>query len=263
MNSNFFKILATHTRSHLTLPLAHALIRKSSEIQFLASYPRSGSTWVRTMVCNVLVQNANSDPQVFNREIPGVSLKNLALVNQPRPTRYAFTHAGYQPSIKKCVYIVRDGRDAIVSYYHYTTTRQGLELPFQQWFEYYAIGYYGPRWDQNILSWLTHGQQELGVDLKIVRFENIKKDTKYELDGILTFLDIPISSQTIESAIQTAGIEQGKQWEKHYRGNVKNANASLYRGGKVGDWQDYLNGNTLERFMHLSAKAFEVAGYSQ
>jgi hypothetical protein len=263
MNSTFLRILTTYTRSHLTLPLAHSMIRQPNEIQFLASYPRSGSTWLRTMICNVLVPDANSDPQVFNRLIPGVSLKNLALVNQTCPTRYAFTHACYQSGIKKCVYIVRDGRDSIVSYYHYTTTRRRLKLSFQQWLDYYISGYYGPRWDENVLSWFGQAKNHLKDNLEIVHFEDLKSQPEKTLTDIITFLEIPSYKSLIQNAVTLSALEKAREREERDAGGkLGNANAYFYRGGKSGNWKELMNMKLHEKFLSVSKRAMDVAGYT-
>ena len=46
------------------------LWQRRDDDQFIASFPRSGSTWLRTMICNVLVPDANSNPDIFNARIP-------------------------------------------------------------------------------------------------------------------------------------------------------------------------------------------------
>lgn len=61
-------------RNKISLPIGHASIGKRDDDQYLASFPRSGSTWLRTMLVDIMDPEAKSNPDVFNARIPGVSL---------------------------------------------------------------------------------------------------------------------------------------------------------------------------------------------
>jgi hypothetical protein len=157
--------------------------------------------------------------------------------------------------------VTRDGRDVMVSFYHYTTTKRNIEISFDEWLKAYIKGYFGFRWDEHIMSWLGTGYQKLADEIRIVKFENLKRNTKEEMGEILEFFNIQVTSERITTAVESASIEQGRYWEKKYFGEIENQNASFYRGGKTGEWQNYFSLELLSDFMKVSGYAMELAGY--
>lgn len=244
-----------------TLPLAHTFIRNIHDVSFIAAFPRSGSTWLRTMICNVVYPDTNSNPKIYNRVIPGVSLKNINLVkNVPYP-RIIFTHSKKFSNLNKAVYLIRDGRDVMVSYYHFSTTRRNIKISFDTWLSAYLKGYFGTRWDEHILSWLGEGHQQPNNTIHIVKFENLKKHTTEEVSTIMKFFGIRASQNRITAAVEMASLEKGRKWEEKYIGKYEDPNASFYRGGKTGQWQNYFSSRLMSDFMKVSEPAMKLAGY--
>jgi hypothetical protein len=158
-------------RNKISLPVGHALIGDRDGDQFLTSFPRSGSTWLRTMLVNIMMPDANSDPEIFNAVIPGVSITQVPVIRRLPSPRIIHSHTFYRPQIKRVVYTVRDGRDVLISFYHYLVTRRGLTMSFNEWFNLYDSGVYGHRWDVNVQSWLQDGKKSLGDNMLVIQFE--------------------------------------------------------------------------------------------
>lgn len=240
--------------------LRMGLLRSRPADQFIVAFPRSGSTWLRTMLTNVLVPGANSNPKVFNARIPGVTFRKLRhLYALPSP-RLMMTHSPWLPAFGRVVYVVRDGRDALVSYYHYATTRAGLDQPFDAFLDDYYRGLHGTPWHEHVEGWLGHGITHLGPDLHVVRFEQLKRDTVGELGRVLAFLSIEATPEQIDSAIALASMDNVKRLEGQRRGPLASPDASFYRGGTTGDGRALLTGARLARFEAVSTRALELAG---
>jgi hypothetical protein len=250
-------------RAKYSLRLAHALLRPRKGDRFLASFPRSGSTWLRAILTNILDPTARGDPRVFNRLIPGVSLGRLAQVMALPAPRLIHTHTPFRRDLGRAVYLCRDGRDVLVSYYHYQVTRQGLadRLPFPAWFERYASGRLGQRWHENVESWLVVGARALGDNLLVVKFEALKADPRVQVGRIADFLGLGAGPERIERAIADASLESSRAWERRLDGAVADPNASFYRGGGRGQWQAVFTPPIERQFMNLSRRALELGGY--
>jgi hypothetical protein len=82
---------------------------------FVVSYPRSGNTWTRFLIANLIYQD---DPVTFanvEQRIPDIYTSSKRhLKKLPRP-RMIKTHEYFDPRYKKVVYIVRDPRDVALS----------------------------------------------------------------------------------------------------------------------------------------------------
>ncbi|MFT6408683.1 MAG: hypothetical protein ACJAQ6_002103, partial [Arenicella sp.] len=106
-------------RNRLSTPLGHLRLSHRPSDAYITAFPRSGSTWLRTILVNIMDPAADSNPDVFNARIPAVSIRNAAIINRLQSPRLIMTHSLWRQSIKKSVYLVRDGRDAFISSYHY------------------------------------------------------------------------------------------------------------------------------------------------
>lgn len=254
-------ILLRHGKVHFTMPLAHRIVGNTDSI-FLASFPRSGNTWIRTILCNLLVTEAKGDPQIFNQVIPDISLKRLRK-GGGKHFQILKTHAKFQREINKAIYVVRDGRDALVSFYHYTITRNSKDMSFSKWFDAYARGLYGPLWHENVESWLMKGQDILGESLLVLRFEDIKRDPLHCVRKIVDFVKLSVSNIEIETAVELSSLKQARKWEEYYLGQPETPNMSFYRGGEIGQWLDYFNESDHTLFWNLSHRAMDLANYSK
>lgn len=253
------KVMFEHGRSWVTGPVAH-LLTSGVDADHIIAYPRSGSTWLRTMIVNVLEPSAQSNPDIFNKLIPGVTLSRLPLVwRRPRPN-LLMSHAMYFGGRKKTVYVIRDGRDSVLSLFRYTTTRMGTEVSFSKWLDYYLRGYFGPRWDQHVRSWLTYGKARIGEDFLLVRYEDMRSDTSSVLERVCGHLGIATRDDRIENAVDMARVEVMRKWERKTFGEIKDANASFYRGGNR-EWESIPSDEDKSKMLNVSGEALALAGY--
>lgn len=261
VSSHPLVVLFRNGRGRITSPVAHLLISPLSA-QFIVSYPRSGSTWMRTMLVNVLDPNSKSDPAVFNRVIPGCTLTRLWDVYHAPSPRILSTHSTYRRNIKRAVYIARNGRDSILSLFRYTTVRVGLNMEFSKWFALYMKGCYGPRWDQHVVSWLTKGRKKLGKDMLVVRYEDCCAHPHDVLSNVCDFLGVRHTQSDIQRAIELSSIKNMRKWERKYVGEIKDENASFYRGKKINDeWNNLLTEEQRNKFLTVSGEALRLGGY--
>lgn len=222
----------------MSTPIGHALLSKRKDDAYIAAFPRSGSTWLRTILVNILDPLANSDPDVFNARIPAVSIRNAGIINRLPSPRLIMTHSHWRPSINKAVYLVRDGRDAFISSYHYHVTRNGLDMSIATFFELYRKQEYGQTWESHVKSWLEYGEKNLGSELIIIRFEDLKNDTKACIMQVCSFLGIEANNMSVQQAIALASLENAKKIEQQRQGEIKDNNASFYREGRNKQWKN-------------------------
>lgn len=258
---NVVRDLPNALRRNYSLPLAHALVRTHATDRYIVSFPRSGSTWLRTILAGIIDPDAGYEPEVFNRILPGVSGRRLPLVWSLRDPRIIHSHTAFRASIPKAVYVVRDGRDAIVSLYHHSTTRKGIEMPFEDWFSLYTRRWYGPRWHDHVESWLTRGRKQLRENLMVVKFEDLKRYPLDQVQHIADFLGLPSRRDLVAHAVEMASIEKAREREARVFGKLENTNQSFYRGGNTGQYGDYLQGHLYETFLDMSAAAMTLAAY--
>jgi len=80
---------------------------------FVVSYPRSGNTWTRFLIANLVYPEKNVGFTNIEKLIPDTSSQsNRALKSTPRP-RIIKTHEYFDHRYRKVIYIVRDPRDVV------------------------------------------------------------------------------------------------------------------------------------------------------
>lgn len=249
------------SRQLLSLELGHRLVNQKQEDMYIVSFPRSGNTWMRTMLAYLLNPASADDPDLRNRMIPGVSLRHVALINRLSSPRYIKSHTWYRQEITRAVYLVRDGRDVIISLYHYYITRQGKDQEFQSFLVDYLKGRFGQLWHTNVESWLVKGREVMGNNLLVVKFEDMKENTADILGDCADFLGITADSNQIEQAVDAATLPRMRKVEQQRKGKFSNSEAAFYRGGKTGEWKEYFVSGLIEDFFALNEYALRLAGY--
>src|SRR4051794_9451760 len=86
---------------------------------WIVSYPKSGNTWTRFLIANLIADGETVDWSNIERRVPDIYYnRDPHLLSLPRP-RYLKSHEAYRPEYRRVVLIVRDPRDVAVSYYHF------------------------------------------------------------------------------------------------------------------------------------------------
>lgn len=250
-------------RRRYPLRLAHYVIGSRRDDQFSVSFPRSGSTWFRAILCNVLLPEANGDPDIFNARIPSISLRGSPRISMMSDPRLLQTHSLFHPSINRAVYVVRDGRDALTSYFYYTTKRENLPFEkFADWYDYYEKGQLGPTWAEHVEGWLGHGRDLLKDNFFLLRYENMKREPEKSVSAALNFYGVEHTQAHLNAALEGASLEAGRKRELK-EGNVSDQNSFFYRSGSVGDWQHLFDERTTEKFWEKNSKAMALGGYER
>ncbi len=248
-------------RNLLSTPIGHALLSKRNDDAFIAAFPRSGSTWLRTMLVNAIDSTAMSNPDVFNARIPAVSIRNAKNINALESPRIIMTHSVYRRSINKALYLVRDGRDAFISSYHYHVTRNKHRLSMDDYYQQYRNHYYGRTWEEHVESWLGDGRNELGVNSIVVKFEELKHDPKRSLKRAVGFFDLDIDETALDKAIENSSLDKARAIEQQRQGVIVDRNASFYRGGRSQQWQTQEHSAVITKFQQNAERALALAGY--
>src|ERR1700733_6949193 len=152
---------------------------------FIVSYPRSGNTWTRFLIANLVFPTESVTFANIERLIPdAAALSNRVLKRTPRP-RIIKSHQYFDPRYRRVIYIVRDPRDLVLSYYNFHRKYQQIadNYPLADFVDDFANGRlissdWGT-WGENVASWVYTRQEQSGFLL--LRYEDMKKDTEQTL----------------------------------------------------------------------------------
>ena len=185
---------------------------------FLVSYPRSGNTWTRFLIANLVYPERNVSFANIEQLIPdSASQSNRALKRTPRP-RIIKTHQYFDHRYPKTIYIVRDPRDIALSYYDFQRRSRQIEDGYE--LERYVDDFVSGRlssadwgtWGENVASWVyTRGQRK---EFLLLRYEDMIKNTASELARIAAFLGIEPSIAELHKAIELSSADRMRKLEK-------------------------------------------------
>ena len=221
---------------------------------FLTSYPRSGNTWTRFLLANLLDQK---NPVTFSNiesRIPEIYFNpDRFMRTLPRP-RLLKSHESFEPHYPRVIYLVRDPRDVAVSFYHHNVKARNIP-------DNYPMASFVPRfiaaefdrafgsWRDNVLSWTV--LRGSSPDFLMIRYEDLKRDTVATLGQIVAFLErcsfrnIDASVNALQRTVELSSPErmralekqEAKDWvlTKHTR-----ADKPFVRSAVSGGWKSQL-----------------------
>src|SRR5271168_3318189 len=92
---------------------------------FIAGYPRSGNTWMQNLVAGMVYgMDMRLIPDKLVQEIVPDVHQSKYYRRYTTPTFFK-THHLPRPQYRRVIHLVRDGRDVMVSYFHYASARWG------------------------------------------------------------------------------------------------------------------------------------------
>ncbi|MGI0081666.1 MAG: sulfotransferase domain-containing protein [Nitrososphaerales archaeon] len=185
---------------------------------FLVSYPRSGNTWTRFLVGNLVYPEGHLTFATLDSRIPPIYLfPNRVLRRISRP-RILKSHECFDPKYLKTIYIVRDPRDVIVSLYYYLLKRgfcRENNSPNDIVARFLSEGYNNRRWGtwrEHVLSWTTVRNGSEGFLL--IRYEDLVADTSRELSKVARFLNIDASPSRLARAVELSSADRMRDLEQ-------------------------------------------------
>lgn len=227
---------------------------------FLASFPKSGRTWLRFLLSHYLAAVSGEEdvidlvsmfsilPNFDLDPIRGIPAFRFAGSIERVPKIWV-THLAYDKRLfldKPMVLIVRDPRDVMVSaFFHATRHKHRFEGQILDFIRDEAIG--ASAMCRYLNGWATGISERRS---HVVSYEALYADPEGELIKTLTFLDLPIISSAVKSAVaagdfsamQVLEMQQGMPGHNYDRSDP---DSRRMRRGMPGGFVDYLDGAAL------------------
>lgn len=229
------------------------------EIYLVSEYPKSGGSWVAQMLSHYL----------------GLPF--------PRNQRAAFRssvlhgHRLFHRRFGKALWVIRDGRDVMVSLYFHVLFDNDRNSPHQVEAARRLYGFADvedisanmPRfievqltrgdgwlfrftWQQFVRSWFNSGIPPL-------RYEDLLADPKGSLGAAIA----RITGQAVDDEMLRATIDRFEFTRLAGRPPGREARGSFLRKGVAGDWQNYFSHESRKVFHALAGPALIAAGYER
>ena len=234
----------------------------------LASYPKSGSTWLRFVLISALT-GRDVDFDNVRRISPPLGHLRGADAIVPGGGRLVKSHdlpvfAPGRPR-PRAVHLVRDGRDVAVSYFHHRT-RRGLAPPtLEQYLDRFLAGDSGPfgSWQRHALAWRDAVAERPDLALT-VRYEDLRADPVATVLRISDHVGLGLTAVAVERAVaanDTSSMRAKESASTWLAANSADRSIAFVRAGRTGDWRTSFDDAATARFRREAGDALAAFDY--
>ena len=250
----------------MRLQLVHQQLAYQGRPQdlFVASYPKSGTTWLQMIIYQLTTDGEMNIPHI-SCAIPHLENAATARLGEMRDPRMVKTHLPYDLVPKgngRYLYIVREGLDVAVSLYYHYKRYLHYAGTFEEFFKLFLADkvFYGG-WFKHVSDWLRNKRN---LKLKIICYENLVNDLWGSIEAIAEFCEIEIDISQKQRILERCSFEFMRKHEAKfdimYEGvslEVARLDGStrFLRNGKLGDGRIYVNEPSREAYWEQRAKS--------
>lgn len=248
---------------------------RSSDV-FIVGHPKSGNTWVTYMLATVLYKDYEHRLTLVNLKefipfIHGEDDKIAHFPKLPDPRIFRNEYPVYPELYPKTIYLVRDPRAVLVSYYHhYRTVTNDMKRTLRDFVEEYIV--YGcirnfdisiVRWDRQVLEWIRRANKD-GCTM-IVKYEDMAHDRQRVLKKAVEFIGIPCAEEDVALATARGSFaamraDEEQHGAESYPGEI-GTRGRFIRRGKADGWREEMPSDLGETIEDKFRGAMEKVGY--
>jgi uncharacterized membrane protein YkvA (DUF1232 family) len=169
------------------------------------------------LVCNLINPDDPVNFAELESRIPEIYyVPDRILRGFPRP-RVIKSHECFDPRYKKTIYIVRDPRDVLISYYEFQLKRRVIsdDCSLEEFLPRFMESDIEPKtgsWRDHVVSWVaTRAGQK---SFLLLRYEDMLADTQKESAKIASFLGLDSDPERVARAVALSSADRMRQLEK-------------------------------------------------
>lgn len=243
---------------------------------FLASFPRSGSTWFRFMLFEIL-SGENPGFRKIEERLPEIRWHRGSKPILPGNRRLIKTHENYRSDYKRAILLVRDVRDVVLSVYAgYSSlgvapivSSGDLDSFLEAFLQGKAV--HTGSWQEHTQSWLQSPLAKNG-NLKVIRYEELRKNPEEKLAEALEYMGVTPNFQHIRKAIEDNTLARMRKVEDNEKkerkqsillGNRTGVDevSRFVRKGAVAGWREKLTESQVKMVEQYAGDTLASLGY--
>lgn len=242
---------------------------------YLVSYPKSGNTFLSFIIANILIKLNNSkvrlDYYSLHDFIPDIHL-NPNMIPKLNTPRFIKSHEQFniwekRISVKgkkfrypRVIYIVRDGRHVMKSYYYFLKNIYNFNGTFANFLAQPSIR--NGEWANHVRSWLIDRACVDERKVYVVYYEELLKNPFLTIKNLLEFCGLKVSQTIIEASIKDSNFDVMKEIEIKYGAPEEYTNKSFTfarKGNKEPD--DVEHDRLLAEYFNNDKDVFDFLKY--
>ena len=255
------KLVEEKLQAVLASEFSSAISASQPQDIFVAGYPKSGNTWMQYLGAGIQygIPGDFLTDRLANELAPDVHERRY----HRRYGSFNFfkTHHLPRPEYRRVIYLVRDGRDAMVSYFAMHRS-QKLGGTLEEMVKEGKHVFPGPWWE-HVRAWTANPH---GAEMMTLRYEDLIAQPLQELRRVCAFAHLERDDELLERIIRSNSFSDVKERARQYAAMghqewAKPVNQNFFRKGKVGSYREEMPADLIAWFTQAAAAELKQFGY--
>jgi hypothetical protein len=229
------------------------------------SFPKSGSTWFSFLLANVNLQ-LNDMP----REVTWWNLREFIYdIHEGRDLpaspfavprgRFIHTHSEFNHAYRRVIYVVRDPRDTLISYYDMASKLDWFHGSMDECLASDTFGI--EAWIRHVEGWVR--KHTVASRIHFIRYEDLKVDPVAVLDRVYRLYGIAVEQEMLEKAVARSSFNAMRELEADYRKHSFDCETTFQfmRKGRTGSFREELTEAQTARIEERCAEWMKLFNY--
>lgn len=249
------------------------LVRKTDIVAddvFIIGHPKSGHTWFQNLVAGVIYGvDLEYTPYAVVWDL--VPEHNWPYFKRYSTPMFFKTHDIPKPKYQRVVYMLRDGRDVMVSYYHYlkvTRKQEGKKTDILKIVQGQQGIYPYKKWHEHVETWLANPYR---AQMLVIKYEDLAQNTVAELQRFCEFMNVKRDVAFLAEVAAKASFQKMREKEKRHGLEKPDwqrpdwptwpKEKRFMRRGEIGSYKDEMPTAALETFLRDAGETLRKLGY--
>lgn len=229
---------------------------------FIAGFPKSGNTWVQNLISGIIfgISTEFLPDRLTQELVPDVHYKKY--YKRFFDFNCFKTHDEPLEKHRRVIYLVRDPRDVIVSYYYYLKN-SGNQIDYQKMI-------YGDK--SELSQWINHAKSwrknSYKSEIMLLKYEDLLLNPMKEMKRVIEFMKIERNDETLLNSIQGNSFKEMRIKEESlgfdneiYRKKWNNE-GRFFRKGIIGSYKEELTLDLIRTIEERAGTEMEYLDYS-
>lgn len=233
----------------------------SKDDVFIVGYPKSGNTWFQNIITDIVygVNAAQAPDSLVQDLVPDIHYKRY--YKRYRTPMFFKSHHLPRAEYKRVVYLLRDGRDVMVSQFHHINALRDRNIDFLKLVQNDDNILFPCKWHEHVEAWLSN---PYNAEMIVVRYEELCEKPVEQLQNLCQFIRVEVDEFSLEKTVQQTSFDKMRHKEAQWGWNnpIWPKNKFFVRRGKIGSYEDEMPPEVLDSFLKDADKTLRYLGYS-